>query len=188
VKSPSGRSLISAIAVAKGDSNLVWVGHEDGQVFKTVDGASAKPTWTTLQGLPQRYCTRIIVTPKNPQQVFATFAGYQRGNLYVTPNGGATWTTVGAGVLPEVPYYDLAIHPDNAKILILGSEVGLFVSDDAGDTWSPTNQGPTNAPVYKLFWMDKTLVAVTHGRGLFKIDLSRAGQPPAPRASRGIAP
>jgi hypothetical protein len=38
--------------------------------------------------------------------------------------------------------------------------------------WSPTNEGPSNCSVDDLIWMGETLVAVTHGRGMFMIDLS----------------
>ena len=48
----------------------------------------------------------------------------------------------------------------------------MFASEDAGAMWSPTNEGPTNCSVDDLFWMGETFVCVTHGRGMFKIDLS----------------
>jgi hypothetical protein len=54
----------------------------------------------------------------------------------------------------------------------VGTEVGLYCSEDAGTTWVPTSEGPSLCPVDDLFWMNKTLVTVTHGRGLFRIDLS----------------
>ena len=66
----------------------------------------------------------------------------------------------------------LAVHPDQPAFLYLGSEVGVFASEDGGATWSPTNEGPTNTSVDDLFWLDKALVCVTHGRGMFKIDLT----------------
>jgi hypothetical protein len=77
--------------------------------------------------------------------------------------------------LPQtpVPIRDLAIHPSRSDYLYLATEVGVFASEDTGKTWSPTNEGPTSCPVDQLFWMGKTLVAVTYGRGLFAIDLSK---------------
>jgi hypothetical protein len=48
----------------------------------------------------------------------------------------------------------------------------VFASEDSGTTWSPANQGPTNCSVDDLFWMGETLVSVTHGRGMYRIDLS----------------
>ena len=62
--------------------------------------------------------------------------------------------------------------------LYLGTEVGLFASDDGGATWSATNEGPTSCSVEDLIWSDETLICVTHGRGMFSIDLSGVMDPP----------
>jgi hypothetical protein len=64
------------------------------------------------------------------------------------------------------------VHPRDSRLVYVGCEVGVFASEDAGATWSPTNEGPTNCSVDDLFWMSETLVCVTHGRGMFRIDLS----------------
>jgi hypothetical protein len=37
----------------------------------------------------------------------------------------------------------------------------------------PTNEGPNNCWVDELLWMDETLIAASHGRGLFRIALSK---------------
>ena len=66
----------------------------------------------------------------------------------------------------------LTLHPDNSSLVYAGTEVGLFASEDGGATWSPTNEGPTNCSVDDLFWMKRTLICVTHGRGMFALDLT----------------
>jgi hypothetical protein len=72
----------------------------------------------------------------------------------------------------------LAVWQNNPNFLYVGTEVGVFASGNGGQTWSPSNDGPTNCSVDELFWMGNTLVAATHGRGLFSIDISN-GQPPS---------
>ena len=47
----------------------------------------------------------------------------------------------------------------------------MFASEDRGVTWSPTNEGPANVSIDDLFWMNNTLICVTHGRGLFSLDI-----------------
>lgn len=201
IKPQLGSTLISAIAVAPGDSAQVWVGHaldgsaDSGAVFRTDDGLQSAPTWRRVDsGLPKRHCTRITIDPRDSRRAFATFGGYAPENLWTTTDGGATWSPLGAGQLPAVPAYDLAIHPADPAVLILANEVGVFVSDDAGATWSPTNRGPTNCAVFELFQMNEELVAATHGRGLFKIRLTADGasanQAPwdAPGAVEAVAP
>jgi hypothetical protein len=64
------------------------------------------------------------------------------------------------------------VHPSRQDFLYLGTELGLFASDDGGTTWSATNEGPTSCSVEDLIWNGETLICVTHGRGMFTIDLS----------------
>ena len=174
---PSAGQRISAIAVARGNSNIVWVGHTDGQVYRTTNGLAASPIWQRMDHTgpspltPQRYCTNITIDPKNAQVVYVTFGGYVSGNVWKTTDGGATWTDI-SGTLPQAPVRALAVHPRKTGFLYLGTEVGVFASDDGGSGWSPTNEGPTNCSVDDLFWMKEVLVSVTHGRGMFQIDLS----------------
>jgi photosystem II stability/assembly factor-like uncharacterized protein len=172
---PPGAGLISAIAVAPGDSKVVWVGTQTGSVERSANATAVTPTWAPVgAGLPVRYCSRIAFDPHDAAKktVYVTSTGYTAQNLHKTTDDGATWSPLGAGVLPEIPFYDLVVHPADKKLLYLGTELGVFVSDDAGSTWSPTNQGPTNAPVYRLFWVGSRLYAATHGRGIFHIDLT----------------
>jgi hypothetical protein len=70
-----------------------------------------------------------------------------------------------------VPARAITIHPRNPKFLYLGTETGLFASEDAGETWKPTDSGPCFTSVDGLFWIKNTLYAVTHGRGLFRIEI-----------------
>src|SRR5205823_9203428 len=125
--------------------------------------------------LPARYCSRLVIDPTNPNLVYATFGGYSAGNVWRTTNGGVTWSNI-TGTLPAAPVYTLAIHPQHANFLYVGTEVGLFASNNGGTTWSPTNEGPANCSVEELFWLGNTslLIAVTHGRGMFEIDLTNA--------------
>lgn len=184
-RGPSWRAIkrgvgapISAIAVAQGNSNLVWVGHSDGQVYKTHEGAAATPLWHAVDRhgpqalVPRRYCTRIAIHPQLHDVVFVAFGGYLRGNLWQTLDGGRSWRNLGSA-LPAAPVRSLAIHPRRLNYVYAGTEVGIFASEDGGTSWAATNEGPTNCAVNDMFWMGETLVCATHGRGMFAIDLSR---------------
>jgi photosystem II stability/assembly factor-like uncharacterized protein len=175
---PSMGQLVNAIAVAKGSSDTIWVGHNDGSLFGTANGTADSPTWKRLdeaRRLPRRYCSRIVFDPGDPKRAFATFGGYEQNNVWRTEDGGGTWTPIpirAAGTQPlRAPVNDLAIHPANPKCLYAATQVGVFASEDGGRLWSPTNEGPTSCAVTQFFWMDKTLLAATYGRGLFQIDL-----------------
>jgi len=169
---------ISAIAIASGASDLIWVGYDDGQVFKTTSGTQTNPLWEKMDHAggspltPSRYCAAITIDPKANDVVYVTFGGYNQGNAWKTTDGGQKWHNIGNS-LPEAPVRTIAVHPRKTNFLYLGTEVGLFASEDAGATWGPTNEGPTNCSVDHLFWMNEVLVCASHGRGMFTIDLSK---------------
>jgi photosystem II stability/assembly factor-like uncharacterized protein len=165
---------ISALAVAVGDSDTIWVGYANGALFRASDGTAGSPTWqpvTSASFPPQRYCTSVTIDAARKDVVYVAFGGYTRGNLWATRDGGATWSDLSA-TLPTAPVRAVTRHPRRTEFVYAGTEVGLFASENSGQTWSPTNEGPTNCSVDDLFWMGETLISVTHGRGMYRIDLS----------------
>jgi hypothetical protein len=173
---PSGADNISAIAVAPGNSDIIWVGYNNGDVYKTINGTNASPTWTrvdtTTPTLPNRYVTRITVDKDNNNVVYVTLGGFSPDNIWRTANGGTNWTDItGSGLtgIPDLPVRSLVINPNNANWLYVGTELGIFTSVDGGANWTLPHEGPTNTSVDELFWLNPTtLIAASYGRGLYK--------------------
>jgi Viral BACON domain len=111
------------------------------------------------------------VDPNNSSTIYACFGGYSAGNVYKTVDGGATWSNVGSD-LPNAPANSLVVAPFNSNFIYVGMNVGVFASTDGGATWSSGNLGAANVAVDELFWMGNTLVAATHGRGLFNVSVN----------------
>ena len=176
IKPPlSSHTSISAIAVATGNSNIVWVGYSNGEVWKTANGTAPMPAWTRVgvgsPSLPGRFATRITIDRDQSSIVYVTFGGFTSSNVWRTANAGLTWTDIsGTGLtgLPSLPVRTLAINPSNSQWLYAGTELGIFTSIDGGRSWSVDQDGPTNTSVEDMVWMNSTLVAATHGRGMFK--------------------
>ncbi len=173
VASTESDNHISAVAVSRGSSDVIWVGHNNGEVYRTANGTAATPTWTAVSVGPARAVLRILLDPSNSNTVYASFGGYSSGNLQKTTNGGTTWTDVSTG-LPAAPIRGIAQHPSNSNWLYVGTEVGVYTSEDGGTTWSTTNDGPGNVPVYDIFFAGTTtdLIAATHGRGMFRASVA----------------
>lgn len=171
IKASTG-SKISAIAVAEGNANIAWVGHNNGAIYRTDNSLSGSPTWTLVSGTlgQSRIVNRIVIDKDDPTKVYVAFGGYNSNNIWRTADNGATWTDLNSPdrVLPSVPFFGLARHPRTANWLYIGTEVGLFTSQDGGATWSTSNDGPANVEIADLVWRDNsTLIAATHGRGMF---------------------
>ncbi|HTQ11057.1 MAG TPA: dockerin type I domain-containing protein, partial [Fimbriimonadaceae bacterium] len=165
---------ISAIAVAPGNSNVIWVAYNDGEVGMTTNGTAATPTWTTIDDdgatnpLPDRYATSILIDPANSNVVYITFGGFSSDNVWKTTDGGATWNSI-SGNLPQAPVHAIARKPSDPNTLYVGTEVGLFSTSNGGATWTSSSDMVANCPVDDLRYMNNssTLIAGTHGRGVW---------------------
>jgi regulation of enolase protein 1 (concanavalin A-like superfamily) len=170
-------NFISAIAVAPGNPDIIWVAHGAGSttVYKTTNGTAANPTWTRVTSLPGfTFVTRITIDPTNADIVYVSRGGFTTGNVLRTVDGGSTWTTAtgtGDTGLPMVPVRDIEVDPFDPATIYAATEIGIFVSHTRGADWEVPRNGPANVSVDELFTMGKTLVAATHGRGLFALDL-----------------
>ncbi len=173
---------ITAIAIADGDSNIAVVGHANGNIYRSTDATAVNPQWTQIDtnGISvNRQCLALTIDPDDHDRIYAAFGGFQQNNLWLTTDGGQSWASMSQG-LPEAPIRDVSIHPQRSTWIYIATQVGLFASEDGGTTWSPTNEGPANVACRDLFWMGCRLVCVTHGRGMFEIDLPIANAFPAP--------
>jgi photosystem II stability/assembly factor-like uncharacterized protein len=168
---PNINSPISAIAVAPGNSNVIYVGHNNGRIYKTTNGLSATPTWTvvddngTTNPLPNRYVHRIVVDPANPDKVWVGLGGFNSNNLWVSTNAGSTWSAKSG--LPSAPIRGIARHPVDPNLIHIGTEVGIVKSSNDGTTWTAPTAGPLNVAIDELVYMHNStkLLAATHGRG-----------------------
>ena len=164
-----GNGSISAIAPAARDSNVVYVGASDGNVSVTVDGGT---TWTqAIIGLPNRYVSDIIVDPAHSEIAFVSMSGFQSQHVFKTVNRGASWTSIN-GNLPDVPVNAIVRIPGGD--LFAGTDLGVYVSGDGGISWTRPATGLPNIAVFDLAFnrATSTLVAATHGRGMFSLGVT----------------
>ncbi len=173
-----GPNQISAIAIAPSDSNIVYLGFNNGYVVRSTNALNANPTWQVFtNGLIGSWVSSVTVHPQNPDIAYCTYSNYGLpSNILRSIDGGQNWSSID-GVsftgVPDIPVHWLAIRPCNPQQLYVGTELGVFASDDGGDTWEPANSGLANTVVESLdFKNSNTLVAFTHGRGVFITDLS----------------
>ena len=183
VPGPRYLENITALAVVRGDSNQLWLAQSDHRLFHTSNGLSPTPTWTpvddngALNPLPNRKINDLWTDRFDPQTVYAALGGFAGDNLYRTRDGGVTWQDItgnGSLGLPDAPVYSIVQHPTQRNWLYVGTEVGVFSSFDAGNTWIAAPSGPANVIVYDLSFLaqSNTLLAATFGRGLWTLDTS----------------
>jgi len=165
-------SPISAIEVAIADPKRVYVGTENGSLFRSTDGGA---TWSgNLLGLsPGRMVTRIETSPKNADVIFVTFGNFGIAHLLRSDDGGKTWKDASASQLPDVPHHAVVIFPDRPLTIAVGCDAGVFLSEDLGGTWKNLTGNLPNSMVIDLVYHQKTttLVAATYGRSIWKLQI-----------------
>ncbi len=180
-----GSTLGSAVSVItpvqNGSSYPIYVGTSGGRIYFSSNGAISGATLTDVTGnYPGGRVSDIAFDKSNTQRVFVTRGNFGGSRLYRSSNGGSSWTGVGAG-LPSVPANAVALDPANVNRVFVGTDIGMYVSEDGGDNFVPFNNGMPLGNVItdlEVLASPYTLVAGTYGRGAWKMDLSGGGNVP----------
>ena len=181
-------TTIYSISESPLDAKTVWVGTDDGNLQLTRD---AGKSWTNLvknvKGLPAAsWVSWVEASRFDKGTAYAAFDRHTFGDfnpwVYRTADYGKTWTRLaapaakGGGAQPEgVRGYAHVIKEDTVKkeLLFLGTELGLWISVDAGKSWAEFKGGDFPSVAVRDLQIqarDGDLVLATHGRGIWIVD------------------
>ncbi|MFA5815425.1 MAG: T9SS type A sorting domain-containing protein, partial [Bacteroidales bacterium] len=144
---------------------------ESGKLFKYAD---ASHTGTLTEITPVEFPTAnisCIDIAGSEDTLLVTFSNYGVPSVWLSVNGGANWKNVEAN-LPDMPIRWGIFHPQSGKQVMLATETGIWTTDNIlaqNVIWSPDNQGLANVRIDMLKFRksDNTVLAATHGRGMF---------------------
>jgi len=159
------------------DTNVIWVGTDDGNLHITKNGGQ---NWTNVvekvTGLqPGTWVSYVCPSLYDAATAYVTFDGHRTGDmqpyLFKTTDFGETWTSLTDDNIKGY-CYKMIQDPVNPYLLFLGTEFGLFVSIDGGEVWSQFKGKLPNVSVRDLVIQEREndLVIGTHGRGIMIID------------------
>ncbi|MBS4027197.1 MAG: T9SS type A sorting domain-containing protein [Ignavibacteriales bacterium] len=166
---------ITTIAVAPSDSNVIYVGTDDANVWVTTNGGT---NWNHVSdSLPHRWITRVAVDNLNSNIAYVTISGFRwnepLSHIFRTTNAGETWNAISSN-LPEAPVNDVIVDPELDSTLYAATDVGVFVTNNLGNTWEVLGNNLPNVVVNDLVFHNdtRTLVAATYGRSMYKINVA----------------
>lgn len=138
---------ISPIEWVNGET-VVFAGTEPSRLLRSEDdGATwsdspalgelpSAPTWS-FPPRPWTHHTRwIALHPLDPATIYA---GIELGGVMITRDGGATWEDRKPG--SQFDAHAIATHPAAPERVYEAAGGGVAVSDDAGRTWRPADEG-----------------------------------------------
>jgi photosystem II stability/assembly factor-like uncharacterized protein len=167
---------LTSISESPFQFGLIYVGSDDGYINLTKNGGGS---WTRISNaLPQHlWASRVIASAHKKERVYVTLNGYRSDDftpyIYVSDNYGVRWKNIGSS-LPMASINVIKEDPVNENHLYVGTDNGAYVSFDGGDSWQAFDKNLPNVAVHDLVIQPtaKHLLLGTHGRSLYKADIS----------------
>ena len=124
----------------------------------------------------------LFADPHDPtgKTVYATIQGFGVPHLYMSTDGGANWNNISKN-LPDLPLNDVLVDPNNASVVYVASDGGVFVTQNVancessgGQCWNILGTGLPMAPAVTLAATlagGGFLRVGTYGRGIWQVPL-----------------
>ncbi len=174
---------IVALAESYVKPGILYAGSDDGNVWKSHNDGG---TWENLSGRfpgapAEPYVTRIEPSHFDTLTFYVALEGHRSGDftpyLYATNDGGKTFKSIAAGLPNTSPADYLHVVREDVKnrdLLFAGSSLSVYASLDRGKTWNKFAANLPSVPVYdlKVHPRDGELIAATHGRGFWIVDVT----------------
>ena len=162
---------LMTLAESPHNDKVIWAGADDGYVHVTQDGGQH---WQNVSPGPEGIINSIEVSPHSANTVYLTMMRYKFNDfkpyIYVSSSNGQSWQLITNGI-PEGAYARVVREdPDRKGLLYAGTERGIYVSFDAGVSWSKFQQNLPMVPITDLIVHQQDLVAATHGRAFWILD------------------
>jgi len=167
---------ITSIAIAPGNSSLVLAGTTVGSIYRSTTATTdAAVTWP---GVHPRdgWLSSIAFDPANANVVYATYALFGGPHVYRSIDAGVTWTAIDNGI-PDIAAHSIAVGPSST--LYAGTDLGVFVSNDSGASWSHDDTLPSVITEWLIIARGQrgpALYAFTHGRGVWRMELTEPNE------------
>ncbi len=178
---------IGSLKVSPYTTNRLYLGTNGGRVVRVDNANAATPTATNITGVgfPAGF-VRSVNVGASDNNLVATYSNFGVAQVWVTNDGGTTWTNID-GNLPDMPVWYALFDPHNNNKMYLGTETGVWSTDNingANTVWLPDPGLPTTRiAMLRMRTSDNTVVASTYGRGLFTARIP----PPGPEISFVLA-
>lgn len=119
--------------------------------------------------MPKPYILSLAVDPYNHDHLLA---GFERGGIMQSMDGGKKWEHFSPGMAPETTIIDIEMDPYHEGVMYAGSlNSGMYYLSPQQEHWMVLNQGLTIQTVMdiSLTYEGSTLFIATDGGGVYRM-------------------
>jgi photosystem II stability/assembly factor-like uncharacterized protein len=156
---------------------LLFAGTDDGRISITEDGGAHWRPIDHFTGVPDTsVVSHITPSQHDVNTIYATFQNEQSGDFkpYVVKSTdlGKTWTNITGNLPARGSTWAIAEDHVDRNLLFVGTEFGLFFTNDGGKKWVQLKSGLPTIQVRDLTIQkrENDLVVATFGRGFYILD------------------
>ncbi len=168
------RGVVYALSPSPVQNPVLWAGTDDGLVqLTTNDGGSWQNV--TPPGVDSwSRVTMIEASHTDPNEAWVTVDRHQLNDfaphIYRTRDLGKTWQQITRGLPANGYVHTVKEDPARKGFLVTGTERGLYLSFDEGDTWQSLQLNLPVTSMRDVEFHENDLVLATHGRGFWVLD------------------
>ncbi len=168
------KGVIYTIAPSPLHAGALWVGTDDGLVWRTDDDGGhwhnvtpkALTPWSKVGGIePSHFSAEVAYLAIDRHRL-----DDDRPYIYRTEDGGKHWTSITDGIPSNAFVNVVREDPTHRGLLYAGTERGMYVSFDDGAHWQSLQQNLPMTSVRDIDVHGNDLVIATHGRGFWIMD------------------
>jgi hypothetical protein len=155
---------------------LIYAGTDDGLIHVTGDGGDHWSTVDTFKDVPDMSLIEDVVSSfHNADVAYAVIDNHKRGDYkpYVlkTDNRGKGWVLISNNLPERGSAHTIIEDHVDPNLLFVGTEFGLFFSNDGGKSWNRMTSLPTISVLdLEIQRREGDLVVGTFGRGIYILD------------------
>ncbi|MFZ4619502.1 MAG: VPS10 domain-containing protein [Bacteroidota bacterium] len=168
---------LSQISESPLKENLLYVGTDDGLIQVSEDGGAKWNKIEKISGVPElAYCTVVAASKLNENVAYAAFDNHQQGDfkpyLLKSDDKGKSWKLISNNLPANGSVKSFAEDHVDPNLLFVGTEYGLFFTNNGGKIWTQLNSGLPLIPVkdMEIQKRENDLVLATFGRGFYVMD------------------
>ncbi|MEM7218477.1 MAG: glycosyl hydrolase [Pseudomonadota bacterium] len=156
--------------------DLLYAGTDDGIISVSSDGGENWSSVRRFRGVPDMSLVEDLIASSHSADVaYAVFDNHKRGDfkpyVYKTSNQGKTWQPITGNLPSRGSAHTIAEDHVDPNLLFVGTEFGLYFSQDGGASWHELDGLPTIAVRdIEIQQRESDLVIATFGRGIYILD------------------